>query len=78
MDTLKNKKVLILGTGGTSKTAFVLSKDLGCAQVIKVSRRKSDETISYEEDGSKFVWEYDENETLIKETHYDTKGDIIG
>ena len=50
----KNKKVLILGTGGTSKTAFVLSKDLGCAQVIKVSRRKSDETISYEEAKEKY------------------------
>ena len=35
-------------------------------------------TISYEEDGSKFVWEYDENEILIKETHYDAKGNIIG
>ena len=50
----KNKKILILGTGGTSKTAFVLSKDLGCAQVIKVSRRKSDETISYEEAKEKY------------------------
>ena len=50
----KNKKVLILGTGGTSKTAFVLSKDLGCTQVIKVSRRKSDETISYEEAKEKY------------------------
>lgn len=50
----KNKKILILGTGGTSKTAFVLSKDLGCTQVIKVSRRKSDETISYEEAKEKY------------------------
>lgn len=50
----KNKKVLILGTGGTSKTAFVLSKDLGCMQVIKVSRRKSEETITYEEAKEKY------------------------
>lgn len=50
----KNKKVLILGTGGTSKTAFVLSKDLGCMQVIKVSRGKSEETITYEEAKEKY------------------------
>lgn len=50
----KNKKVLILGTGGTSKTAYVLSKDLGCLQVIKVSRKKSDETITYEEAKDKY------------------------
>lgn len=47
----KNKKVLILGTGGTSKTAFVLSKDLGCSCVLKVSRTKNNNPliITYEE-----------------------------
>lgn len=47
--TLENKKVLILGTGGTSKTAYVLSKDLGAKEIIKVSRTKKDNLITYEE-----------------------------
>lgn len=46
---LENKKVLILGTGGTSKTAYVLSNDLSAKEVIKVSRKKNNEFITYEE-----------------------------
>lgn len=46
---LKNKKVLILGTGGTSKTARVVAADMGAAEVLTVSRRKSDENITYTE-----------------------------
>jgi len=46
---LKNKKILILGTGGTSKTAFVLAKDLGAKEIIKVSRKKTNDFIAYEE-----------------------------
>ncbi|MGN1195399.1 MAG: shikimate kinase [Acutalibacteraceae bacterium] len=34
-----DKKVLILGSGGTSKTAFAVSKALGAASVLKVSRK---------------------------------------
>ena len=34
-----DKKVLILGSGGTSKTAFAVSKALGAASVHKVSRK---------------------------------------
>lgn len=47
--SFENKKVLILGTGGTSKTAYVLSKDLGCSEVVKVSRKQGDNTITYDE-----------------------------
>lgn len=43
------RKVLVLGTGGTSKTANVLAKDLGASEVLTVSRRKTDEFITYEE-----------------------------
>ena len=50
----KNKKVLILGTGGTSKTAYILSKDLGCREVVKVSRKQSESTITYDEAKNKF------------------------
>ncbi|MBR6807272.1 MAG: shikimate dehydrogenase [Clostridia bacterium] len=43
------KKVLILGTGGTSKTARTLCLDLGASEVLTVSRRKSESHITYEE-----------------------------
>jgi len=46
---VSGRKVLVLGTGGTSKTANVLAKDLGASEVLTVSRRKTDEFITYEE-----------------------------
>lgn len=46
---LKGKKVLILGTGGTSRTARVLAEDLGAVSIITVSRNKSEDYITYEE-----------------------------
>lgn len=46
---IKGKKVLILGTGGTSKTARVLSEDMGAAVIITVSRNKTGNYITYEE-----------------------------
>ena len=46
---LQGKKVLVLGTGGTSKTACVVAADLGAAQVLTVSRRASEDHVSYEQ-----------------------------
>ena len=46
---LKDKKVLILGTGGTSKTALYVAKDLGAREVLRVSRSRKDDCITYEE-----------------------------
>ena len=48
---LSGKKVLILGTGGTSKTAFFVAKDLGAAKIKRVSRKESNEEdiITYDE-----------------------------
>ncbi len=46
---LNGKKVLILGTGGTSKTARVLTEDMGASEIITVSRNKSENYITYEE-----------------------------
>ena len=46
---VSGKKVLVLGTGGTSKTARVVAKDLGASKVLTVSRRKTGEYITYEE-----------------------------
>ncbi len=37
----RGKKILILGTGGTSKTANAVAKALGAREVIHVSRRES-------------------------------------
>ena len=45
--TLNGKKVLILGTGGTSKTATIVATDMGAAEVLAVSRSKSDVCIDY-------------------------------
>lgn len=42
------KDVLILGTGGTSKTAYHVATDLGAASVTKVSRREGNGAISYQ------------------------------
>ena len=43
------KKALILGTGGTSRTAFAVLKDLGASEVYRVSRSGRDGAITYEE-----------------------------
>ena len=47
--SLEGKTVLILGTGGTSKTAMAVAKDLGAASVQRVSRSGKDGAITYEE-----------------------------
>lgn len=46
---VNGKKVLVLGTGGTSKTAQAVAKDLGAASVFVVSRNKKENCITYEE-----------------------------
>ncbi len=46
---LKGKKVLILGTGGTSKTAYYTAKRLGASEIVKVSRRPDSQSVSYED-----------------------------
>ncbi len=46
---LDGKKVLILGSGGTSKTAFCMSNKLNCREVYRVSRSGVDGCITYDE-----------------------------
>jgi shikimate dehydrogenase len=46
---LKDKIVLILGTGGTSKTIQFLCKNLNAKEVLVVSRTPSQNTLSYPE-----------------------------
>ncbi len=45
---MQGKKVLVLGTGGTSKTARVVATDLGAASVLVVSRSEKEGCITYE------------------------------
>ena len=49
----RGKKVLILGTGGTSKTAMAAAKRLGAAEIIRVSRSGRDGAVSYEKAAEK-------------------------
>ena len=46
---LEGKKVLVLGTGGTSHTARTVAKSLKAKEILIVSRKKSENTITYEE-----------------------------
>ncbi len=44
---LSGKKVLILGSGGTSKTAFAVANSMGSGSVIRVSRERKDGAVNY-------------------------------
>jgi shikimate dehydrogenase len=50
---IKNKKCLILGSGGTSHTVSAVFKHLGASQVLIVSRQSANNTITYEDCYSK-------------------------
>lgn len=47
--SLTNKKVLILGTGGTSNTAQAVATHLGAKSIFKVSRTAGDNVLTYGE-----------------------------
>ena len=49
---LSGKKVLIFGTGGTSRTAMFVAESLGAAEVIRVSRSAREGAVTYEEAAS--------------------------
>ncbi len=46
---LSSKKVLILGTGGTSKTAKAVARALSAREIIVVSRTKKEDAVTYDE-----------------------------
>lgn len=46
---VKGKKAAILGTGGTSKTAAAVLRALGAREILKVSRSKRNQAVSYDE-----------------------------
>jgi len=62
--TLKGKKVLILGSGGTSKTAFCVATTLGADSVYRVSRSGGEELITY----AQAVNEHNDAEIIINTT----------
>ena len=47
--TLAEKKTVILGTGGTSKTALAVARAEGASEILRVSRDGKDGAITYEE-----------------------------
>jgi len=47
--SLAGKKVLILGSGGTSRTALAVAKESGAAHVLRLSRTAREGCITYEE-----------------------------
>ncbi|MGN0790817.1 MAG: shikimate kinase [Christensenellales bacterium] len=47
--SVRNKKVLILGSGGTSDTAYNVVTGLNAKEAIKVSRTKKDGFVTYDE-----------------------------
>ena len=46
---IKGKKVLVIGTGGTSKTATAVLSDMGAGEIIFVSHKEAPRAVSYEE-----------------------------
>lgn len=46
---LKNKKVAILGSGGTSKTSYAVAKSLEASEIYRVSRTGNENSITYQE-----------------------------
>ncbi len=45
---INNKKVVILGSGGTSRTAFSVAKSLGASEIFRVSRTGKDDSVTYD------------------------------
>lgn len=45
---LKGKKVLILGSGGTSKTALAVARNMEASEIYRVSRRETEGLLTYE------------------------------
>ena len=62
--SLKDRKVAVLGSGGTSKTAVVVAKSLGAREVLVVSRTAQSGAIDYKA----LISEHADTEYLINTT----------
>lgn len=72
--SLKDKKVLILGSGGTSKTAFAVAQSMGAAEIYRVSRKGGEGLITYAQAQDQF---YDA-EIIINTTPCGMHPNIMG
>ncbi len=61
---IENKKVLILGSGGTSKTAFAVANSMGAKEILVVSRNGGENLITYD----KALTEHYDSEVIINTT----------
>ncbi len=71
---IKDKKVLILGSGGTSKTAVTVADALGAKKVIRVSRTAKEDCISYDD----MYKNHTDSEVIINTTPCGMYPNIIG
>ena len=46
---IKGKKVIILGTGGTSKTSLAVARALGAREIVRASRTAREDAVAYSE-----------------------------
>ncbi len=71
---LKNKKVLIFGTGGTSLTAIAAAKELGASEILRVSRTAKYGALTYEE----AVLKHSDADVIINTTPVGMFPDTVG
>ena len=71
---IKYKKVLILGTGGTSKTAYAVCERLGAKEIKKVSRSGKDGSLTYDEAYER----YSDADVIVNTTPCGMYPDIFG
>ncbi len=71
---INGKKVLVLGSGGTSKTAVAVANSLGALNVMRVSRTAKEDCITYEEAYKNFA----DAEVIINTTPCGMYPNIIG
>lgn len=62
--SLENKKVAILGSGGTSNTAFAVAENMGAVRIVKVSRAVKSGYVTYDE----LCSDYSDTEIIINTT----------
>ncbi len=68
------KKAVILGSGGTSRTAYVTLKSLGASEIIKVSRSGKGGAVTYEE----LYQKHSDAEIIVNTTPVGMYPDIFG
>ena len=71
---IAGKCVLVLGSGGTSKTAVAVAKAMGAANVVRVSRTAKEDCITYEA----AIKDYVNAEVIINTTPCGMYPNIIG